>query len=113
MDVGIDQARPWAINDKGEKYRDLVRFASGKYLYRMPNGELEIDRFNRDFDQYKERRRDTMRKNIQKINESLQEPEEDPVNNIPISNTPVNKDRYWWILGAMILSIFLILVSLA
>ena len=113
MDVGIDQARPWAINDKGEKYRDLVRYESGKYLYRMQNGELEIDRFNHDFEQYRQRRIANMKKNIQKINKTFQlkqlrESKQNLINNIEI-NDPVSKNKYLWIIFAMIFCIFSIL----
>lgn len=113
MDIGADMANPWGINDKGEKYRDLVRYESGKYLYRMPDGELEIDRFNRDFDQYRQRTRETMRKNIEQINanfqEQLQEPVQDPVNDNTI-NEPVNKNKYLWIILILIFFVFLIIV---
>lgn len=44
--------------------RDLVKLVDGSYLYISKDGKFDIDRFNRDYDQYKIRRKDEMEKNI-------------------------------------------------
>ena len=131
MDIGIDQARPWAINNNGVKYRDLIRFASGKYLYRMNNGEIEIDRFNRDFDQYKWKRKGTMDENLKLLNlrprplsqeikasvlssTSTPTPTPTPSTQEKFMIEPLdgisNNSKYLWIIFAMFICIFIIIV---
>lgn len=53
---------------------DLVRFKSGKYIYKFPNGDLDIDRFSRDFDQYKYKRKENMIKSMSQKIQSLNTP---------------------------------------
>jgi hypothetical protein len=79
MDINVDQGVP-----RG----DLVRFDSGKYMYRFPNGNLDIDRFTRDFDQYKEKRKSVMNEEINTFNSS-QEPNTPPYK-LPIGVIAIN-----------------------
>lgn len=51
MNIGVDQGNP-----RG----DLARYQDGKYIYVLPNGKFDIDKFNRDFDQYKDERKKEM-----------------------------------------------------
>jgi hypothetical protein len=44
--------------------RNLVKMVDGSYLYISSDGKFDIDRFNRDYDQYKIRRKDEMEKKI-------------------------------------------------
>ena len=44
MDVGVDQGNP---------HGDMGRFDDGKYLFKNDDGKFDIDKFNRQFDQYK------------------------------------------------------------
>jgi hypothetical protein len=43
---------------------DLVKLTDGSYLYISKDGKFDIDRFNRDYDQYRIRRKEEMEKNI-------------------------------------------------
>lgn len=69
MDINVDQGIP---------RNDMVRFDDGKYLYKFPNGNLDIDRFTRDFDQYKEKRKEIMNNSIQDKIEKLNNPNPNP-----------------------------------
>ena len=70
MDIGIDQG---LINNLGKL---LLQF-DGSYFFKDRNGRIEIDRFSREFDQYKIRRIESMENSIQKINENN-------YNNLPV-----------------------------
>ena len=50
--------------DQIQGNRDLVKLVDGSYLYVSKDGKFDIDRFNRDYDQYRIRRKDEMEKNI-------------------------------------------------
>ena len=65
MDINVDQAEP-----RG----DLSRFEDGKYLYQLDDGKFDIDKFNRDFDQYKENRKQEMAARLQKKLDVLNNP---------------------------------------
>lgn len=67
MNINMDEATPNG---------DLVRFENGKYLYQFGNGKFNIDQFNRDFDQYKDQRKEEMRKEIDKKLSELNKPPE-------------------------------------
>lgn len=67
MDINVDQGSP----DSGR----LGRFENGKYLYRLDDGKFDIDRFNRDFDQYKTMRKQEMAELMQKKLDSLNAPQ--------------------------------------
>ena len=69
MNIGKDQATP---------RNDMVMCNDGKYLYRITPTRMEVDRFNRDFDQYKERRKKEMAESMQKKLEELNRPEPIP-----------------------------------
>lgn len=65
MDLGVDQGSP---------HSDLARFKDGKYLYRLPNGKLDIDRYNREFNQYTQKRQETEKEAIQRKLNNLNSP---------------------------------------
>jgi hypothetical protein len=101
MDIDVDQAVP-----RG----DLVRYASGKYIYRFPDGELDIDRFNRDFNQYKEKRKATMKKRINEINEYVRDSYKKAEPIIVIDETsPFNKNRYLLMILVLAICVMIIL----
>jgi len=82
MDINVDQGIP-----RG----DLVRFESGKYLYKLADGKFDIDRFNRDFNQYKDKRKQEMAEILNKKLEILNTPpREIPVYNLSIGDILVN-----------------------
>ena len=61
MNINVDQGLP---------HGDLQRLESGKYLFKFGNGKFDIDKFNRDFDQYKDKRKEEMKEEIhKKLNE--------------------------------------------
>ncbi len=61
MDINVDQGLP-----RG----DLIMTNEGKYFYKdRHTGRIEIDRFSREFDQYKIRRIQNMQNKINKLNE--------------------------------------------
>ena len=53
------------MNTNKEDDRDLQVFEQGKYLYKSENGKFDIDKFNRSFLQYKERRKKEMQQTMQ------------------------------------------------
>ena len=81
MDINVDQGSP-----KG----DLGRFSDGKYLYKNNDGKFDIDKFNRDFDQYKVKRKDEMNDSVQKKLDELNKPvvEEAPYN-LPVGEIAI------------------------
>lgn len=48
-----------------QKNGDLVKLLDGSYLFVSSDGKFDIDRFNRNYDQYKIRRKQEMDKKIQ------------------------------------------------
>jgi hypothetical protein len=82
MNIGIDQGLP---------RNDLVKFPDGKYLYKLPSGKLDIDKFNRDFEQYKDKRKIEMREQLQKKLDDLgREPSEIPAYNLSMGQILIN-----------------------
>jgi hypothetical protein len=69
MNVGVDLA---TVDNT------LVKEYDGKYLYRLPNGKLDIDHYSRDISQYSEVRKNDLKILIDKKLEDLnkQEPVE-------------------------------------
>lgn len=63
MDIGVDQGLP-----RG----NLILTYDGRYFFKDKNGRIEIDRFSREFDQYKIRRIDHMENTIQNIQNNSQ-----------------------------------------
>lgn len=63
MDIGVDQGLP---NDLGK----LILTFDGSYFFKDRNDRIEIDRFSREFDQYKIRRIESMEKSIKEINKN-------------------------------------------
>lgn len=82
MDINVDQGLP-----RG----DLGRFESGKYLYKLDDGTFDIDKFNRDFDQYKDKRKEEMKDRIdRKLAELNTPPEVIPPYNLSIGQIMIN-----------------------
>ena len=65
MDVDVDQGQP-----RG----DLGRFDNGKYLFKNEDGKFDIDKFNREFGQYKIKRKDEMQEQLQQKLDELNRP---------------------------------------
>lgn len=63
MDIDVDQGLP---NDLGK----LILTFDGSYFFKDRNDRIEIDRFSREFDQYKIRRIESMEKSIKEINQN-------------------------------------------
>lgn len=83
MDINVDQGSP----NSGR----LGRFENGKYLYRLDDGNFDIDRFNRDFDQYKTMRKKEMAELMQKKLDSLNTPQpETPPYALSIGQVMIN-----------------------
>lgn len=76
MNIGVDQSTP---------NNDLKKTKSGKYIYRLADGSFDIDRFNRNFDQYRERRKVIMNAQMEDRLAELNKPPPD----IPIWNRPI------------------------
>lgn len=95
MDVNVDQGLP-----RG----DLARFDNGKYLYRLDDGKFDIDRFNRDFDQYKTKRKEEMKEKVQqKLDELNKPPEEIPAYNLSVGQIMINiKDTLFGIIDDLL-----------
>lgn len=95
MDINVDQGVP-----RG----DLGRFENGKYLYELDNGKFDIDRFNRDFDQYKEQRKREMQERLdKKLSELNNPPHEPPAYDLSIGQIAINiKDSMFNIIDDII-----------
>lgn len=95
MDIGVDQ---------GSARGDLGLKNDGRYLYKLDDGKFDIDRFNRDFDQYKQKRKDQMKEEIdRKLAELNRPPEVIPVYNLSIGQILVNmKDSVFDIIDDVI-----------
>jgi len=82
MDINVDQGSPQG---------DIGRFESGKYLYKLDSGKFDVDKFNRDFDQYKSKRKNEMKDNIErKLDELNTPPDETPPYNLSIGQIMIN-----------------------
>src|SRR5690606_8446868 len=77
---------------------------NGKYLYRINNHRFEIDRFNRQFDQYKKIREEEMERQMKKTLDDLNKPQKiTPVYNLPLGQILINtKDAQFDILDDML-----------
>ena len=95
MDINVDQ---------GEPRGDLSRFEDGKYLYELDDGKFDIDKFNRDFDQYKENRKTEMEVRLQKrLNELNNPPPPTPAYDLSIGQLAINtKDSIFGIIDDLI-----------
>lgn len=79
MDINVDQADP---------RKDMIKEDSGKYLYVDPsNNKFDIDKFNRYYEQYRDRRREQMKEEMNKKLKELNAP--DPV--IPVYRQSIPK----------------------
>jgi hypothetical protein len=78
MNLGQDQATP---------RNDMIKKNNGTYIYKINENRFEVDRFNRDFDQYKIRRKLEMEESMRKRLEELNRPEPIP----PVYQQPVGK----------------------
>lgn len=87
-----------------ESLGDIQRFDDGKYLYRFFTGKFDVDKFNREFDQYKDNRISERERRIKEILDRLnkQEPET-PAYNLPIGQIVINtKDAVLGILDDLL-----------
>lgn len=84
MDINIDQAIP---------RNDLVRLESGKYLYRFPNGKIDVDRLNRDFDQYKEKRKNYLKESFDDRTANLNDDDIIPPYNLSVGEIMINMKK--------------------
>ena len=122
MDIGVDQGLP---------NQDMGRFNDGKYLFKKDDGKFDIDKFNREFDQYKIKRKEETKEKLQQKLDELNKPiEETPPYNLSIGEIAINtKDAIFNIIDDLLsfkfswliltrdhrlfyLGIFLIVVSL-
>lgn len=82
MDINVDQGQPQG---------NLERTASGKYLYKQDDGKTGLDKLNREFEQYKEQRKEVMKDQIQKKLDILNAPQEEtPAYNLSIGQIMIN-----------------------
>ena len=87
MDVQIDQSVP---------RNDMIKEEDGKYIYRIDENRDEVDRFNRDFEQYKERRKKMMKIKLdEKLDRLNQPPEELPLYNQPVGSILIQTKDAW------------------
>ena len=96
MDVGVDLATP---------SNDLKREEStGQYLYKINQNRFEVDRWNRDFEQYKERREKEKERKMKEKLDDLNKPDEKvPVYNLPLGQILINtKDALFGILDDLL-----------
>jgi len=95
MNINIDQGLPNG---------DLNKLDDGKYLYKLGSDKFDIDKFNRDFDQYKIQRKDEMNKKIkQKLNELNTVKISIPAYDLSIGQIAINiKDSLFGILDDLI-----------
>ena len=83
MDIGIDQGLP--------HNQDLKKIDNGKYFFKLDNGKFDIDKFNRDFDQYIQKRKQDMQVAIDKrLAELNKAPPEIPAYNLSIGQLIIN-----------------------
>jgi hypothetical protein len=73
---------------------------SGKYIYKINQNRFEVDRWNRDFEQYKERREKVKERKMKEKLDDLNKPiEKVPVYNLPLGKILINtKDAIFDIL---------------
>lgn len=82
MDINIDQ---------GSQQGDLGRLDNGKYLYKFDNGKFDIDKFNRDFDQYKDKRKEEEKEILdRKLAELNKPPDITPPYNLSVGQIMIN-----------------------
>jgi len=96
MDIGVDQ---------GVFHNDMIKTNDGKYIYKLNEDRYEINRFNRDFEQYKDRRRIEMRKRLdEKLAILNRQVEPLPIYNQSIGNIAIGaKDTLLSILDDLLL----------
>jgi hypothetical protein len=56
---------------------DLIKYDDGKYIHKAENGELDMDKFNRDYGQYVEKRSNKMKRDLQLKLDHLNQPKKD------------------------------------
>lgn len=92
MDVGKDLSVP-----RGDLKREDE---TGKYIYKINQDRFEVDKWKRDFEQYKERREKIKEQKMRKRLDELNRPEPTtPVYNLPLGKILINtKDSLFDIL---------------
>lgn len=82
MDINIDLGQPQG---------NLERTETGKYLYKQEDGKSGLDKFNRQFEQYKTQRKEIMSDEIQKKLDILNTPPQDlPAYDLSIGQIMIN-----------------------
>lgn len=82
MDINIDQGQPQG---------NLERTETGKYLYKQDNGKSGLDKFNRQFEQYKTQRKEIMGEELQKKLDILNTPPQElPAYDLSIGQIMIN-----------------------
>jgi len=92
------------VDEGSREGGEVARLESGKYLYEFPNGKFDIDRFNRDFSQYKEKRKLEMESTLQNKLDKLNYPEKEiPAYDLSIGQLTINmKDALFDIMDDII-----------
>ncbi len=82
MDINVDQ---------GAFQGNLGKTDEGKYLYKLDPTQFDIDKFNRDFEQYVDERKKSMQESIDKRLEELNRPPaRTPVYDLSIGQISIN-----------------------
>lgn len=104
-DQNMQNANYFQDSDMSNFNNDLIRTDDGKYYYRIEDDRFEVDRFNRQFEQYKQRRKEEMDKILQKKLDELNKPIPDtPIYNQPVGDILVQtKDEMLGILDDLLL----------
>lgn len=98
MDINVDQGLPRIHND-------IVTSEEGKSIYIDSTGKFDVDKFNRDFQQYKERRQTEMDIQLkQKADELTKKANISiPIYNLGIGETLIKfKDSFFGILDDLL-----------
>ena len=95
MKIGVDQGLP-----RGNLGKDN----EGKFFYKLNNGKFDIDKFNRDFSQYIQKRKTDMKEILDQKLERLNKPVPVPlVYNLPVGQIIINiKDAFFDILDDIV-----------
>jgi len=95
MDINKDLAKP---------DNNLLQFEDGKFFYRSSSGDFDVDKFNRSYDQYKERRKKEKDKKMTlRLNELNEPKEEIPAYSKPIGQVLIDtKDALFEILDDLL-----------
>lgn len=93
------------INDNNKFGGYIYKDEEGKYIYKLNDSREEIDRFNRDFEQYKERRKKAMKEELDKKLEILNKEDNfDTIYNVTVGEILIStKDAIFGMLDDLLL----------